>query len=500
VSNIDIVSSFHENVIEKIKSEKCNSKGKNLRVLLLTIPFSIPAGAAIMPQRLFYGLLRKGVDAKVITHWWDCGFEPLVRYSVISKEDYRTFFRTRDLNGNRLAEVKSWKIVKTNEGLKKIPAKIKVLVSRKSLIETSREVVKEVCDYLLDTQFKPDIVHIHTHTFMYDGTLHDILQLLGNPPVVYTLHAVIKRISKERERAQRETVKTSNGLITISEGWKKAVEKLYGRSCAYIHNATDYFLYTCDKDVERRAKELYNILNPERGRLLLFSGRIEEIKVEGLPKAFSEIAEKWNVKLIIVGDAGGENSIKNLVRWGLKKEHLNRVIFVGWINGITESGRREIAAYYKMLNLDNKINGALVMPVKTEDHYGLSVLDAIAMKAPVITCKGKLATYGCLPDPESLVKAIEFVFSNPEKVREKVEKSYNVLKKEYSVDEYYVPKHLEFYYYIMDERKKELKNKKKERIKKMIELIRKRKEEKVRKLIRVIKIRKEGRLLINQNL
>ena len=283
------------------------------------------------------------------------------------------------------------------------------------------------------------------------------------------------------------TVEISDRLVTISEGWKKNIENMYGKRCEYIHNATDYFMYTDDKGVEKRARELLNLLNPDGKRLLLFSGRVEEIKIQGLPKAFSDIADKWDTRLIIMGDSGGENTLRNLIKWGLKKQHLDRVIFAGWINGISEEGRREIAAYYKMMNIDNEINGVMVMPVRTEDHYGLSVLDAIAMKTPVITCKGRLATYGCLPDAESLKEAIGFVFSNPDKVRERADNAYMIAKKEYSIDRYYVPKHIDLYRsLILQPRTKNSE----ERMRKLVELVRRRKQEKLRRLSELVKIRR----------
>ena len=204
--SIGIIDEEHDYKATVEKRFRFSPRKNTLRILLLTIPLSIPAGAAIMPQRLFFGLLRKGFDVKVITHWWDCGFEPLVRYSVIGKEGYKTFFGSRDSRGRRLAEVKSWRTIKTSSGYKKIPSKIDIAVPKNSLRETSRKVARKALGYLSETDFRPDVIHIHTHTFMYDGTLHDILRFLWKPSSrIYSSCCHKKDFKREGEGADEHS-------------------------------------------------------------------------------------------------------------------------------------------------------------------------------------------------------------------------------------------------------------------------------------------------------
>ncbi|MEM7819448.1 MAG: glycosyltransferase [Candidatus Aenigmatarchaeota archaeon] len=454
---MNIKKNLEKNIDNNVK-EKTKIQSKKLNILLLSIPFSIPAGAAIVPERLFHGLIRMNMNIVVLTHWWNCTFEDVIRYNVITKDNYKTFVEG-EINGNRIAKVKEFRIIKTKYGNRWIPKSIEKLVPEDKIIEAGKICCKKAIDYILSTGFKPDVIHIHTHTFTYDKTLPIILEKTNYPPTLYTLHALIRTITKEREKAQEETIKLSDKLVTISDGWKKSIEENYHRDCFVIHNATDYFPYLYDDYVKSRAEELRNVLAPNGEKLILFSGRPEKIKMQGLPLAFNEIVDKWNAKLIIVGSSGEKGTISNLQNWGIKPKYLERIHFTGWINGITEEGRREIAAYYKMLTHFEgdkfKVDGVLVMPARTKDHYGLSVLDAMALKAPVITCPGRLATYGCDPDALNLVKGINFVLSNPREVLTRIEKTYDIVKNEYGIDNYFVPEHIKLYSELINKKREE---------------------------------------------
>lgn len=423
----------------------------DMNVLILSIPSSIPSGAAVVPKQLQEGFAkRRGVNVAMITHWWTCGFEGGTRYNVFLKGKGESFFMRKTKSDEKLCTVSR--------------SRFKVNVSREKVREVNAELGDAVLDFILKKGFSPDIIHIHTHTFEYDGFMDTVRRRL-NVPLVYTVHQLWKS-AKESPRGQGylRLLDRAAEIITISQGWADTMQEIFKqhikrKRITVIHNCTDLIPLDQDSQITQRASELRSQYAPKGEKILLFSGRAEEIKLQGLPWAFSKLARKRaNVVLVMLG--ASKKDIGMLTKLGLEKKYMDRVVFTGWINGASEKGKREIAAHYKMLapqtsDSGNELSGIVVMPVRTENNYGLSVLDAMAMKAPVITCKGRLSPepLGCLPDREPLYKSITYALDrkNQKKVRDNANEVFSVIEKEFSTAGYFIGEHLKVYRRVLAE-------------------------------------------------
>ena len=474
-------------------------KGEILNILLLSIPLSIRSGVVTAVKTLYQGLSSKNINVVILTHWWNCGFEEVIRYTLFSKNFSKTFIKSSDNHGRKIAKTVSFR-----------PVRVKKLLPEEDIKEAGITLVHEVLDCLEKNSFKPDIIHAHTHTFMYDGVMETILERTNYPPLVYTLHAVIPYIKffklrnifnlstlspdiffnlteeeinliksklNNHEKAQEKMIEISDKVITIAKIHEKAFHKLYPHmhdKCITINNGTDFIKFSNDKEIIFNSMKLKQKLAPNNELLLLYCGRIEKSKrVEKLLQAFNLILNEYkNAKLLIIGES--EFSRNKLLSSGLKKENLNKVILIDWVKN-----RKGLASYYKAADI-------MIQPVMSKELFPLVVLEAMCMKIPVISSPSEI-TFGRSDTPESIFNTVKYIIEHPQEVEEKIEKAYETVKKEYTVS-VFLKKTITLYKDLINLRCKE------KNIEKLLFIVRKRREEKIKKVLKEVQKRKKKKI------
>jgi glycosyltransferase involved in cell wall biosynthesis len=263
-----------------------------------------------------------------------------------------------------------------------------------------------------------DIIHTHTPFASAIGRLAALFA--GTKIRVYTVHgfyfkpAVVYWIEKILCRYLTDFIFTVNKEdlnFALKNGFT-AREKILNLNSVGI-------------DVERfnpqnisRAKRvrLVEKFNPNKKRLIGYVGRITREKgVFDLLAAFRDLEPKYNALLVLVGSGDFEERDKNTVKElkkALEDDLLkNRVILTGFMEDIPE-----ILSLLDVFVLPSYREG---MPV--------SLLEAMAMEVPVVAtdirgCREAVdeETGILVPpeDPGAIKKAIEFIFSHPEKARQ----------------------------------------------------------------------------------
>ncbi|MBI3190332.1 glycosyltransferase family 4 protein [archaeon] len=390
-----------------------------LKVMLLGIPLSWGSGVVTVFLQLANGLRKYNIDVTTITHGWTSDGAPY-RISYMQNEMlYEKYYKSmEDLIKN---EMHSGKL-------------------------------------------KPDIIHLHTHTFSdyFNGGMGILLKNTGKPSTIYTVHAIIGYLNlppevrkkffdmSEQEiesikrnnmsMGQYEIMKLSDRIVTISEEHTKVISRFYKdleNKCITIRNSSDLLEYNNNKNVIYKSSIIRKKISPNNEKIIMFVGRLEENKgAPNIIKAFNLVSKKYpNTKLVIVG--GISSKMPDMIKWGLDSQLKNNVHFTGWI-----SSKEELTAYYKSINTSiesgrTNVNGVIVMPVRTKNLFGLAVLEAMSVKAPVITCQNDEGLgFGTTPEPENLARMVDYVFSHPNEVAPNIENTFNIIKEKYSVNNY----------------------------------------------------------------
>ncbi len=303
---------------------------------------------------------------------------------------------------------------------------------------------------------KEGIFHLHTHTWEHDKLLEKI-SLNPNSKIIYYLHAVIpyyylsskekeafaknnlpletirntiKQKLSQREKAQLETIKKSDYIITINKSHKKILEFLEinkkisnFENISDFHNLDSFILNEGKKRGEKFKKEL------NKKNVLLYCGIISPKKGSfGLFNSFNRIKKNYpSSKLILLGNK--KERTKNLLNLGLKKHLLEDILFVPWINKSKRDSSEEFLKYYFSSDV-------LIQPMITEELYSKTVIDAMSLGIPTITCKSPY-TIGSSEDETAIYNSFKYLKENPEKVKKIIESAKEKTLKE-NTWEYYI--------------------------------------------------------------
>ncbi|MFT4312286.1 MAG: glycosyltransferase family 4 protein [Candidatus Woesearchaeota archaeon] len=405
---------------------------EGFKVLQLGIPTSINSGVVKVMLNLNKVFAANGIIVASINHWW-----------------HRYYFR---------------KFVGTP-----FEKKVKVELSPFNLLNDKGKCIltqyafKNIASRLhSDFKFYPNIIHIHTHTFVYDNALDfSLKKYFQGVPVVYTLHAFIPYIrlnhenriklltnqmtqkelkavrenyGSKRERAQFDLIKRSDAIITISQVHKEAFDIIYPEyadKCFCVPNGTDFDEYNDLKEVYAKKNELQHLIAPNGEKVMIYVGRIEAQKgSQKLIDGFNLAAEKYaDLRLVLVG--ANEQKLPELLQMGLNKSFVERIHFAGWIKD-----KKVLAAYYKLADI-------MVQPVASKNLYGMAVLESMMLEVPVITCEGKYS-FGVTKNANTILKAVDSLYTQPELVKAHVQRVKEEVIGEHSLTAM-LKKHLEVF-------------------------------------------------------
>lgn len=297
------------------------------------------------------------------------------------------------------------------------------------------------------------ILYLQTHTWEYNGFL-DLIKGRDSK-IIYGLHAIIpyyhmrekdkisflkgelpaskfkeiieNRLSK-REKAQLSAIGKSDHILTISKNHKKVLKILGVEKPIHVfENVSDFF----DLSEETLEKSRESALNFRKEldveNIILYCGKIYEKKGSfGLFDSFRMIRDKYpSSKLVLLGS--GESVKEKLLLNGLNEEDLPHMTFIPWIN--KQKGEvNEFLRYFLASDV-------LVQPMITMELYSKSVIDAMALDIPTITCESPY-TIGSSESADAIYNSFVQIKENPEEVQKIVMKAKEKVKLENTWDSY----------------------------------------------------------------
>lgn len=166
-------------------------------------------------------------------------------------------------------------------------------------------------------------------------------------------------------------------FILISNYLRKELIKRYGieKNINILHNGFDCNMFQQElSDIEKKGlRKNLNIMDDDK--VIIFTGRISEIKgILQLTKAFSKIKQE-NVKLLIIGSSSfGEKYVTKFELNMIEefKNLGNRIIFTGYVPYL------DIWKYYKIADI-------AVLPSVWQEPMGLTIVEAMSSGLPVIS-------------------------------------------------------------------------------------------------------------------
>lgn len=320
-------------------------------------------------------------------------------------------------------------------------------------INLNTEEKKEIS--LKSLEEKKGIFHLHTHTWEYDKMLEKIA-LNTSSRIIYYLHAVIpyyylsseekkaflennlplehmkntimKKLSS-KERAQLTAIEKSDYLITINKTHKKALEFLgVNKKIGVLENFSDFSDFDDSTFLKRgrKADDFREELNKEN--ILLYCGNFYLRKGSfRLIDSFVKIKKEFPSSMLILLGAR-ERDVKELIDKRFNKDILSDMLIVPWIDKSKTNSKEEFLKYY--LSSD-----VLIQPMITEELYSKSVIDAMALGIPTITCKSPY-TIGSSKTGGEIYNSFKYIKENPEKVKEIIESARRKVLRENTLENY----------------------------------------------------------------
>jgi len=301
---------------------------------------------------------------------------------------------------------------------------------------------------------KEGIFHLQTHTWEYNNLLGEIVKNPSSKLIIY-LHAVIPYfyMSREnqkfflegnfsqdevnsfieqnlssREKAQLGAILKSDHLITISHNHKKALENLnFKKDITVLENVTNFL--DLDEEIlwksDIKSKKLKNFLGSEN--VLLYCGNLYKGKgADFLFDSFKMIKSEYpSSSLIILGV--GESERQRLERYGLEKSFSKDIHLFDWMDWNGEN-TSEFLKYYFAADV-------LIQPVITPELYPRTVVDAMALGIPSITCSSPY-TIGSSGSSEEIFNSFKYFKENPVEISKITKFAKEKIRKENTWDYY----------------------------------------------------------------
>lgn len=218
-------------------------------------------------------------------------------------------------------------------------------------------------------EFKPDIIHVH-HIMINAWTARFMRSIYGTKSILTSHGSCIHAISKDRRyfRLSRDALKAANAITVVSGDTREKLLKAFGRNLSKktrtIPGGIRLSLFPPEKSVQ----SLRLKLNLGNKKVALFTGRIiSEKGVEYLVKAAGRI----NGQVIIAGDGPARKKLEEMV----KNMNLKNVMLIPFIHNYSDL----IDLYY--------LANVFVAPSVWDEPLGLTIIEAMAAKTPVITTR-----------------------------------------------------------------------------------------------------------------
>ena len=213
--------------------------------------------------------------------------------------------------------------------------------------------------------FKPDIIHSQ-HIWILSGLLKDY-----NIPYIITSHGAEFITYKRTNIFDKYGIKAVEGskkIIAISEdNIKEIIDKFPNTKdkILYIkngYNSQDFY----EKNLDKRVVLKRFSINKKFEKIVLFVGRISEMKLLDTLFKAAKIYEKENILTLIVGDGDYKNNL-NVLKQELK---LQNIVFLG------SKGHEDLNDLYNIADV-------LVLPSRKE-ALPLVAIESLACGTPAV--------------------------------------------------------------------------------------------------------------------
>lgn len=285
---------------------------------------------------------------------------------------------------------------------------------------------------------KYDIILVENSMRLYER-LYKIK--LCKDKLIYHMHNNIEPDNGDKNKKRTELVaKTAKKILVCSNFLKRQILEVYNtKNIEVLYNCIDFDLYSSiSNDQTKKIKTIYSF--EKQDIIIMYSGRISPEKgVYELAKAFTKIDDKNHIKLLIVGASWFTNREKTnyeIKIIELLKPYYENVVFAGYIKPL------QMPEYYA-------VSDFIVMPTLCEEAFGMTALEAMAMKKPLIVTKSggltELVDETCAIVIEkdyslvdNLTEAMKVLISNSDMRKQMGEAGYNkvINRKEFEKNDY----------------------------------------------------------------
>ncbi len=261
--------------------------------------------------------------------------------------------------------------------------------------------------------FGLDLLHVHyaiPHAYAAYNAKQILLEENINIPIVTTLHGTdITLVGKNPfyKPAVTFSINKSDIVTCVSESLKVDTIEFFGikREIEVVHNFIDHRKY----EVIEQSCPRYTIAN-ETEKIISHVSNFREVKrIEDIIRVFNKIQQNIPSKLMMVGE-GPEKAKAELLSRELGIE--DKVIFVGKSNEVG-----------KILCLSD-----LFLLLSDKESFGLSALEAMAAKTPVISTNAGglsevntdgISGFTCnVGDIDRMSQMGEYILSDEERLKE----------------------------------------------------------------------------------
>lgn len=269
--------------------------------------------------------------------------------------------------------------------------------------------------------FKPDIIHVH-HTMINSWAARFIRSIYGIKFILTSHGSDIHAIVKDRRyfRLTRDAMWAANAITVVSGDTRAKLLKMFGTSVsAKTRTIPGGIRLSLFPEVRPNVDHLRDQLKIGNKKVALFTGRmISEKGVEYLVKAAGRI----DGVVILAGDGPQRPRLEELV----VNMKLTNVIILPFVRKYEEF----LDLYY--------LADVFVSPAVWDEPLGLTIIEAMAAKTPVIvTRKGGVTmavkdnVNGIYVRPRNsteIASAVNKLFANPELCRKMGEKGRKVIE------------------------------------------------------------------------
>jgi len=232
------------------------------------------------------------------------------------------------------------------------------------------EIYKSFLDTTLDAvhNFEPDIIHVH-HLSIISWVARYLYALKGIKYIITTHGSCLSNLKNNRKYLplSDDAVRNARAITTVSGNTRSHFLKMFGRHYAknfhVIAGGVDLKLFNKKSDLEKINKK-YKL---EGKKIVLFCGRLTSEKGA---KYLITSAKNIQGEVVIVGEGPERKFLEDTIQ----QKKITNVHLIGYMP------HEDIIDFYFRADV-------FVAPSVVEEALGLSILEAMAAKTPVIATR-----------------------------------------------------------------------------------------------------------------